>query len=100
MRHCPFCGGKIAGDATECKHCGKTLSAGSNESPGKSTVNLDAWEERRIPSWIVYLLVALSLFCLWLIFAEGCSGPEEQKAKEKKTTFNFLDSPASSGYLE
>lgn len=100
MKRCPFCGEKIAVDASECKHCGKSLSKATDDDPGKSSISLDAWEGKRVPSWMMYLLVAASLFCLWIMFSEGCSKQEQPKDKNDETAFNRFDSLASSEYRE
>lgn len=73
IRRCPYCGEKIPTDASQCDHCGKTLikkKTESSEKPGLT--NLESWKEKLIPTWLMFLVVALALFCVWAMLAEGC----------------------------
>ena len=73
MNRCPYCGEKIATDAVDCDHCGKTLrksGSGSKESSGLT--NLDSWKEKSVPAWVMYAVVGATLFCVILMIAQGC----------------------------
>lgn len=73
MKRCPFCAEKIQVDAEQCAHCGKTLVKKPAESTEKGGLtNLDSWQKKSVPSWFMYLAVAAALFCVWLMFAQGC----------------------------
>ena len=65
------------------------------EKTEKSSIDLESWNERSVPSWLMYLLVGVSLFCLWILFAEGCEKPENQDRDNEETTFKATDFPAS-----
>jgi len=87
MHHCRFCGGKIASDASTCSHCGKTLRSSDEEA--KEAVRLthiDSWQNKSIPSWVMYLVVAFFLACLALMIYKGYdkdqpASPERKKAE-------------------
>ena len=99
MKRCPFCGEKIFSDASECKHCGKSLSKSSEDKPGKSSVVLESWEGKRVPAWLMYLLVALALLSVWVVMSKGCSDAQERSKSEDETTLNLDASPAFSSNL-
>ena len=80
MKHCPYCGEKIAIDATECKHCGKALVA-SKESKD-SSINLQSWEKKAVPGWVMWLSLALLALVLVFMVQKGC---ENANRKSKKS---------------
>ena len=78
MRRCPFCGEKIPTDAEQCEHCGKTLVKRQEESEGNPRlVSIDSWEGKRVPAWVMYLVIAMGLLCLWLFLTHGCGDQSE-----------------------
>ena len=100
MKRCPFCGEKILGDATECKHCGKSLSKEAHDKPGKSSVDLESWEGKTIPAWLMYLLVALALLSVWVVMAKGCRDAQEKSESDRETAINLAVFPTSSSNQE
>jgi uncharacterized membrane protein YvbJ len=100
MKRCPFCGEKIFSDATECKHCDKSLSSSGQESAAKSSVDLDSWQGKTVPSWLMYLLVAAALFCVWVMLSQGCERANENTDPEEQSAFNLIENSALHANLE
>ena len=84
MKNCRFCGGNIRQGVETCPHCGKTLSkkkVDADESVGLT--DLESWKKKTVPSWVMLLLVGAALFCVWIMFAQGCEkGMPEQTPQE------------------
>lgn len=79
-RRCPYCGGEILLDATDCRHCRKPLVKKQDESKSKTGLtSLSSWEGKRVPSWAVYLIVGITLFCCLLIGLKGCESAQPEK---------------------
>ena len=83
MRRCPYCGEKIQVGVERCEHCGKTLVKKRDEPQGKpGLTNLDSWQQKRIPSWVMYLVCLGLLFCVALMVAKGCEGKPGNKRQD------------------
>lgn len=93
-KHCRFCGGKIASDTVTCPHCGKQLIQIDKED-GSRLTNLDSWEGRSVPAWVMYLVVAFFLFCFVAMFVEGCR--EEPPKPKSPTTASMMGDGAEWG---
>ena len=64
----------------ECEHCGKTLIRKSDESDEKaSLIGLDSWQQKKVPAWLMYAVVALGLFCLVLMYSRGCKSDDQDQ---------------------
>ena len=79
-KRCPYCGDMIRVGVAECEHCGKILkkesaSAKENVSPS----DLESWRNRSIPSWMMYGVTGLCLFCVFIMYAQGCERLAEQQ---------------------
>ena len=73
MKRCRYCGGKILDDAEQCEHCGKMLrESKSDMAETAGLTNLDAWEKKSVPAWLLYLVVALFLLLLAVLIYKGC----------------------------
>lgn len=70
---CRFCGAKIKKDTVVCAHCGKTLVIESDSSG--STVGRDSWEQKTVPAWVMYLVIAIGIGLLALYFADSFREP-------------------------
>ena len=84
MKRCRYCGGKILDDASQCEHCGKMLGeskSGSAETPGLT--NLDSWENKSVPAWVMYLVVAFFSICLIFVMIKGCEKPATKPSKNE-----------------
>ena len=70
VKRCRFCGGKIQVETIECPHCNKTLKAQA-ESPDKGITNIQSWDSKRVPAWVMYLDIAaaIAVFVLMVIKA-------------------------------
>ena len=83
-KHCRFCGGKVFSDAVECKHCGKTLAVKKNADHDEQIglTNINSWEGKMVPSWVMYAVVAFGLFLLFLFVLQGWWDPAPPEALE------------------
>lgn len=64
----------------ECKHCGKVLVVKKNTTEvGGGSVSLDSWKQKSIPAWAMYLIAGICLFCIWIMYAQGCDRIEDAK---------------------
>lgn len=90
-KRCRFCGEMIDSNDVECTHCGKQLvKSGSADGGGSGVVKLDSWSQKSIPAWAMYLAVGVCLFCIWVMYSQGCARNEERRddaAQEKTTDF-------------
>jgi uncharacterized membrane protein YvbJ len=87
MKRCRFCGGKILDDASQCEHCGKTLrksKTDSAETPG--ITNLDSWENKSVPSWLMYAVVGFLLVCAGLVIYKGCQNPPAKPSSDENAS--------------
>lgn len=98
MRHCPYCGKKIYVDATECKHCDKSLVKNSSEDQGKSGLtNPKAYSERSVPAWVMYLLVGLALFASYIMLTSKKDEPAQDapESDSDQTTIQWEEKKES-----
>jgi uncharacterized membrane protein YvbJ len=75
IRRCRFCGEKIAPDATQCEHCGKVLKV--TEGPvaeGTGLTNLDTWQDKSVPSWVMYSVIGFAVIVAAVMVVDGCNG--------------------------
>ena len=73
VKRCRFCGEKIQADASRCEHCGKTLKKQQEtDREGAGLTNLDSWKNKSVPSWVMYLVLAITALCVILMVMEGC----------------------------
>ena len=93
MKRCPFCGKKIESDASQCGHCGKTIGKRKSEAADQTRLtNIDTWKEKTIPSWVMFLVVALLLFCVWVMFSQATqSEPKTPPLDENSLRFKMDD---------
>jgi len=88
-KRCPYCGESIRVGVAECKHCGKSLGKKNVESTDAPRLtSLDSWKKKSVPTWFMFLMVALALFCVWLMFAKGCEGNAEDP-QNNETAFRI-----------
>ena len=87
MKHCPYCGKKIYADAKECRHCEKSLvkDAGENGDKKQALTSPKAYSEKTVPAWLMYVLVALTLFACYTMFANGCEDEANDSAPENSS---------------
>ena len=87
MYQCRFCGKKVASDAVECEHCGKTIGK-SNFEPkdGVRLTNIDSWQNKSIPAWVMYLVVAFFITCIGLMIYKGCDQDANNKTDPEPIT--------------
>ena len=66
---CPYCGEKITVGCEQCEHCGKSLG-GKGDKPNESggPTDLDYWQSKRIPAWLMIVVVLILLFGLVAMF--------------------------------
>ncbi len=82
MHHCPFCGKKVSGDAETCQHCGKTIRKSNSDSKdGVRLTSIDSWENKSIPAWVMYLVIAFFVGCLVMMLYKGCNKDVKKKAE-------------------
>ena len=67
MKRCPYCGGEIKPGAAECPHCERKFGEKKEDSQKASLSSMDAYQ-RTIPAWVFYVVVALALIGLLLVF--------------------------------
>jgi uncharacterized membrane protein YvbJ len=85
MHNCRFCGKKVAGDAAVCEHSGKTIKKSTDESKdGVRLTSIDSWENKSIPAWVMYLVVAFFIACLGLMIYQGCNKDSPKKVIPKE----------------
>jgi uncharacterized membrane protein YvbJ len=71
MKRCQFCGEKIEPSVSQCVHCGKTLTGKKTDSTDQAGLtNINTWEEKRVPPWVMYLVIGFLLFCIWAMFSQ------------------------------
>jgi uncharacterized membrane protein YvbJ len=73
IKRCPYCGTKVQPDDHTCNECGKSFGPTSESSDDRGLTNLDAWQEKRIPAWLMYSIVGLAVLCIILMAIEGCN---------------------------
>ena len=92
MKRCRYCGGKIEPGASQCKHCGKLLRNEKAETKDQTGLtNINAWKQKTIPSWLMYLVVAFLLFCVWIMFSQTTREPLPEPPADPQS----MRSPAS-----
>lgn len=83
MKRCPYCGQKITVDAAQCKHCGKQVRKVKESDSAAGMTSLKTYEEKRVPAWVMYGVVAMAIFCCVLMGLKGCeSAPASDTSKE------------------
>ena len=99
MKNCPYCGKNIYADAKECRHCEKSLVKDPAADSGKQSLTSPrAYSEKTVPAWVMYVLVGLTLFACYTMFAKGCEqGEPGEDDSEDATTLLVEPGDLSSG---
>ena len=89
-KRCRFCAEMIDSEDHECRHCGKVLVKNSAvDRDGTSVVSLDSWSQKSIPAWVMYVAVAVCLFCIWVMYSQGCDKNEKRNEDAAQETQDF-----------
>ncbi len=85
MNRCPFCGEKITVGAESCEHCNKSLVKrdGQQTGSGAGLTNLNKWEKKTVPAWVMYAVLAFTAFCVYLMIVRGCESPQQPQPESR-----------------
>lgn len=93
---CRFCGQKINSRDEVCEHCGKSLVAKKSSDDTGSVIGREAWEQKSIPAWLIYTVIAIGIFLLGLLFTRGGNDLIEPTATENPQPSAMPKSPTKS----
>ena len=83
IKRCRFCGEKIKSDDAVCPHCDKQLisqAKSDDESETESLVDLNSWETKTVPSWLMFVVLGIAFLCVFAMFNQGCNRDVDPEA--------------------